>query len=220
MQLAEKHPEINHEFSEAWFSGLQKIKGRKSTDEERRERADYWGRLATADLTLLQEHIDNGMHSTAFIFDSFKVIQWINLTEREGEKDCGVLLDSIRKTKESKLRQGIFDALLFFRKSYPNICKEFSDDSDLYISQQSLYWLVTHGQSNYFPRYIGQSWKLVRAGESLSRSSVSDQHDLQSLLTEIIPESGTLLEEQDQLEWVKNHKLRWNEQTKHYEIDR
>ena len=220
MELAENHPEIYDEFKEAWFSGLQKIKERKSTDEELRERADYWARLAEVDLKLLQEHIGSGVHSTAFISDSFKVIQWLDLNGIESEKDRSVLLDSIRKTVEPKLRHDIFDALFFFRAHYLNICEQFSDDSDLYISQKSLCWLVTHGQSNYLPRYIVQSWNLVKTGESLPSSSVASQRGLQSLLTEIIPESGTLLEEQEQLEWVKNHKLRWNEQTKHYEIDR
>ena len=119
-----------------------------------------------------------------------------------------------------KLRRSIFDALFFFRKYYSNVCEDFADDSDVYISKQSLALLVAHGRSDYLLRYIDQSWKLFNSGGLYLGSNFSDKHDLQALLTEIIPESGTLLEEQDQLEWVKNHKLRWNDQTKHYEIDK
>lgn len=199
---------------------LQKIKGRKLTKTERHERTEYWDSLAEADLRLLKEHIENNLHSTTFVSGALGVVQWLEISTNEDIKAYNSLREAMGQTSESRLRQGIYGALFLFKNHYPDTFEDFAHDSDLNISQRSLYWLVMNGEASYLPDYVAQSWRLFNSNTSLSRSNIASERNLQSLLAELIPDSGPLFSEQSQLQWLEKNlaALKWDGDRKLYRI--
>jgi len=220
MNLMDNWPEVEKEFTEARRSALQKIKGRKSTDGERRERTEYWDRLAEAALQLLHEHISAQLHSTAFVSGALNTVQWLVVSDDEDAKAYDQLGEVMTNTKEEQLRHGILKALILFSKRHPDIFESFAHDSDIRVSQLSLYWLVTSGQSNFLPSYVHQTWRLYGSGLDSPKPIVVVARDLPSLLLELIPESGSLFSEQSQLQWLEKNlvKLQWDKANKIYSL--
>jgi hypothetical protein len=169
----------------------------------------------------LKEHINSNLHSTAFISDALNVVQWLDISESEDARAYGVLRESMRKTSEEQLRRGAYDALSLFKNHYFETFEDFAYDSDLNISQRSLYWLVSHGESNYLPGYVSQSWKLFNVKSASAKSNIAGLRDLQLLLTELIPDSKSLFSKQSQLQWLESNlaSLKWDKDKRIYRIE-